>query len=230
LNDQNKPRFREYAKYNNRRQINATDRALIASFREISSMADRINLPGNIVDKAKANFKEVYESKSLKGRSNDAIAAACLYIACRQESVPRTFKEICAISRISKKEIGRCFKLIIKNLEKSVHVITSADFMSRFCSNLGLPKQVQSAAAHIAKKSVDLDLVGGRSPLSLAAAAIYMASQASDIRKTAREIGDIAGVAEVTIRQSYKQMFPRAKDLFPENFKFAVPVSQLPVC
>ena len=49
--------------------------------------------------------------------------------------------------------------------------------MSRFCSNLGLPKQVQSAAAHIAKKSVDLDLVGGRSPLSLAAAAIYMASQ-----------------------------------------------------
>jgi len=220
----------EYAKYNNRRQINATDRALIASFREISSMADRINLPGNIVDKAKANFKEVYESKSLKGRSNDAIAAACLYIACRQESVPRTFKEICAISRISKKEIGRCFKLIIKNLEKSVHVITSADFMSRFCSNLGLPKQVQSAAAHIAKKSVDLDLVGGRSPLSLAAAAIYMASQASDIRKTAREIGDIAGVAEVTIKQSYKQMFPRAKDLFPENFKFAVPVSQLPVC
>lgn len=62
-------------------------------------------------------------------------------------------------------------------MEKSVHVITSADFMSRFCSNLGLPKQVQSAAAHIAKKSVDLDLVGGRSPLSLAAAAIYMASQ-----------------------------------------------------
>ena len=89
---QNKSRFSEYAKYNNRRQINATDRALIASFREISSMADRINLPGNIVDKAKANFKEVYESKSLKGRSNDAIAAACLYIACRQESVPRTFK------------------------------------------------------------------------------------------------------------------------------------------
>ena len=74
--------------------MNATDRALISSFREITSMADRINLPGNIVDKAKANFKEVYESKSLKGRSNDAIAAACLYIACRQDSVPRTFKVV----------------------------------------------------------------------------------------------------------------------------------------
>ena len=37
-------------------------------------------------------FKQVHESKSLKGRSNDGIASACLYIACRQEGVPRTFK------------------------------------------------------------------------------------------------------------------------------------------
>ena len=61
-------------------------------------------------------------------------------------------QEICAISRISKKEIGKCFKLIIKNLEKSVDVITSDDFMSRFCHNLELPKHVQIAASHIAKK------------------------------------------------------------------------------
>ena len=84
--------LKEYSKFNNRRQMNATDRALIAAFREITSMADRLHLEARTVDKAKANFKEVYESRSLKGRSNDAIAAACLYIACRQEAVPRTFK------------------------------------------------------------------------------------------------------------------------------------------
>ena len=37
--------------------------------------------------------------------------------------------EICAISKISKKEIGRCFKLILKALETSVDLITTADFM-----------------------------------------------------------------------------------------------------
>jgi len=227
-----------YTKYNNRRQMNSTDRALINGFKEIQSMADRINIQKCIVDKAKANFKEVYENKgvgkdgttvqSLRGRSNDAIAAACLYIACRQESVPRTFKEICAISKVSKREIGRCFKLILKKMEKSVSVITSEDFMTRFCSSLELPKYVQVASTFIAKKAVEMDLVGGRSPISLAAAAIYMASQASKERKTAREIGEIAGVAEATIRQSYRQMYPRAKDLFPPNFNFAIPISQLP--
>uniref|UniRef100_A0A8C6CT78 Transcription initiation factor IIB n=1 Tax=Moschus moschiferus TaxID=68415 RepID=A0A8C6CT78_MOSMO len=208
------------SKYQNRRTMSSSDRAMMNAFKEITTMADRINLPRNIVDRTNNLFKQVYEQKSLKGRANDAIASACLYIACRQEGVPRTFKEICAVSRISKKEIGRCFKLILKALETSVDLITTGDFMSRFCSNLCLPKQVQMAATHIARKAVELDLVPGRSPISVAAAAIYMASQAS--------IGDIAGVADVTIRQSYRLIYPRAPDLFPTDFKFDTPVDKLP--
>merc|ERR1719378_1322165 len=218
----------EYSKFNNRRQMNATDRALIAAFREITSMADRLHLEARTVDKAKANFKEVYESRSLKGRSNDAIAAACLYIACRQEAVPRTFKEICAVSKVSKKDIGKCFKQIVRTLETSMELIKSGDFMSRFCSNLGLSQSIQRASIHIATKAVDLDLVPGRSPISVAAAAIYMACSASKEKKTQKEIGDIAGVAEVTIKQAYKLMLPRAKDLFPDSFQFDTPVEHLP--
>ena len=216
------------AKYHNRRNMSSSDRALVTAFREISNMADRINLTKTITDRANMLFKQVHDGKTLKGRSNDAIASACLYIACRQEGVPRTFKEICAISKVSKKEIGRCFKLILKALETSVDLITTGDFMSRFCSNLGLPPVVQRAATHIARKAVELDIVPGRSPISVAAAAIYMASQASIEKKNQKEIGDIAGVADVTIRQSYKLMLPRAAELFPEGFVFDTPVSELP--
>lgn len=117
--------------------MSSSDRTLIAAFKEISQMADRIQLPKTIVDRANKLFKQVHDGKNLRGRSNDAKASACLYIACRQEGVPRTFKEICAVSKISKKEIGRCFKLTLKALETSVDLITTADFMSRFCANLG---------------------------------------------------------------------------------------------
>jgi len=217
-----------FAHFNNRKTMSNSDRTLISVFKEIASMADRISLTKNIVDRANKLFKQVYESKSLRGRPNDAISAACLYIACRQEGVPRTFKEICAISRVSKKEIGRSFKLIVKNLETNVEVITSGDFMSRFCSNLSLPASVQKAATCIAKKAVEADLVAGKSPISVAAAAIYMASQASKEKRSQKEISDIAGVAEVTIRQSYKQMYPRASSLFPEDYVFDTPPSMLP--
>ncbi len=170
----------------------------------------------------------VHDGRNLKGRSNEAISAACLYIACRQEGVPRTFKEIVAVSTVSKKEIGRCFKLILKAHDTNVEIITTGDFMHRFCATLGLPRDVQKGATHIAKKAQDLDIVPGRSPISVAAAAIYMASQASDDKKSQKEIADIAGVADVTIRQSYKLMLPRAAELFPDGFKFATSIDALP--
>ena len=88
---------------------------------------------------------------------------------------------------------GRCFKLILKAHDTTVELITTGDFMSRFCGTLSLPREVQKAATHIAKNAVDLDIVPGRSPISVAAAAIYMASQASDDKRPQREIADIAG-------------------------------------
>lgn len=51
-----------------------------------------VNAVFALQDRTNNLFKQVYEQKSLKGRANDAIASACLYIACRQEGVPRTFK------------------------------------------------------------------------------------------------------------------------------------------
>ncbi len=42
------------------------------------------------------------------------------------------------------------------------------------------------------------------------------------------EIGEIAGAAEVTIRQSYKLLFPRALELFPPDFKYAPNIAELP--
>ena len=136
-------------------------------------------------------FKMVHDGRNLRGRANDAVASACMYIACRQEGVPRTFKEIVAVSTVSKKEIGRCFKLILKAHDTSVELITTGDFMSRFCGMLNLARDVQKAATHIAKQASDMDITPGRSPISVAAAAIYMASQASSDRKTGREIAEV---------------------------------------
>ncbi|KRY59245.1 Transcription initiation factor IIB [Trichinella britovi] len=180
-----------------RQASNNQDRALIHAFGVIREMADRIHLTKSIQDQANLLFKQVQETKALKGKNNDAVASACLYIACRKDGVPRTFKEICAVSKLSKKEVGRCFKLILRALETNLNLITTSDFMSRFCGNLNLPQYVQTAATHIARAAVENDLVSGRSPVSIAAAAIYMASQASLEKRCAKDIGDVAGVAEV---------------------------------
>lgn len=48
--------------------------------------------------------------KLLRGKSLDAIVAACVFIACRQAKVGRSFKEIATLSGVPKKPIQQCFK------------------------------------------------------------------------------------------------------------------------
>ena len=108
--------------------------------------------------------------------------------------MPRTFKEIVAVSTVNKRDIGRCFKIILKSHEDTkVGLVDSGDFMSRFCGLLGLTREIQRAATSIAKKANDLELAEGRSPVSVAAASIYMATQASHDARGHAEIAAIAG-------------------------------------
>ena len=45
-------------------------------------------------------FKKVRESKQKRGYKNDALKAACFFIACREKNAPRTFKEV--VKKINK--------------------------------------------------------------------------------------------------------------------------------
>lgn len=91
--------------------------------------------------------------------------------------------EVCAVSRVSKKEIGKVFKKILKILDSNVASVSVEDFMSRFCANLNLGIAVQQLANEVARRALNLNLVSGRSPVSVAATAIYMAAMALGCRK-----------------------------------------------
>ncbi|RWS20341.1 transcription initiation factor IIB-like isoform X1 [Leptotrombidium deliense] len=207
-------------KYRKSRNVSSTDRVLINAYKEIRNIGKSISISQNIIDRANLFFKQFHDGNKLKSRSHKAIAAACLYIACRHEGAFRTFKEICAVSNVSKCRIARSFFMLNEVLETSINSITTGDFMSRFCSNLNLSSSVQRAATHIAEKAEELDILAGKSPISVAAAALYFTSQTFAEEKSLKEIVEVTGVAESTIRQSYKLMCTRVKELLPSDFKW----------
>jgi transcription initiation factor TFIIB len=88
--------------------------------------------------------------------------------------------------------------------------------------SLGLPAMIQRCSLYIGRKAVELGIVPGCSAISVAAASIYMASNASDKKLTKKEIGDVTGVDDVIIRQSYELMYPRATELFPVDFELDI--------
>ena len=122
-----------------------SEEALLDKFRIIQTMGERISLSKLVIDSAKQLYKKVEDDKLLKGKTTEAIVAACIYIACREQGVTRTFKEICALSRVSKKEIGKCYKLLQPLLEKPAERRSLDSFISRFASVLDLKPYVMKA-------------------------------------------------------------------------------------
>jgi len=210
----------------NRRTMSNTNRVLKNAFEDITSMCDRINITTDIKEAANVLFKKVYESKKMRGHKNDAITAACLLIACREKKAPRSFKEIVAISGVSEKHIYKTLKKIrwsVKiKVKHQIYNFNTSDYADRFCGKLGLPFKLRKVAKMVAKNATEKNLVQNRTPLSVLATAIFLVAQASGHQITEQQVGNVTGVAESTIRATYREIVPHTRQLFPANFNFAI--------
>lgn len=188
------------------RVSNATERNLAFALSELERMASGIGLPRNVRETAAMIYRKAVNKNLIRGRSIEGVVAASLYAACRQCGVPRTLDEIAEASRVGRKEIGRTYRFMTRELNLKLMPTSPKDYISRFCSELKLSGEVQTKAVEILKQAEEQELTSGRGPTGVAAAAIYIASILCNERRTQREVADVAGVTEVTIRNRYKEL------------------------
>ncbi|NCN98759.1 hypothetical protein COU62_02145 [Candidatus Pacearchaeota archaeon CG10_big_fil_rev_8_21_14_0_10_35_219] len=181
-------------------------RLAMAELRRVSSF---LSLPSVVRDEASRVYNFVLQRGLVRGRSMESVIAACIYAACRSYNIPRTLDEIAVASDVPRKEIGRTYRFIIRKLGIKVKPSSPKDYISRFSSILHLSPKTQNEALKVLKKADVSELTSGRGPAGIAAAALYVAALMNDEKKTQREVADVAGITEVTIRNRYKELIDR---------------------
>lgn len=88
-----------------------------------------------------------------------------------------------------------------------------SDLCNRFCNLLDLPYQITNVSSQLADRVTSMGDLAGRSPLSIVAASIYMASYLMGFGKPAKEISQVAHVSDGTIRGAYKQLYAERERL-----------------
>ena len=183
-----------------------TERNLAQALSGIDRMASGMGLPRAVRETAAMIYRKAALKKLVRGRSIEGVSAASVYAACRQCHVPRTLDEISKVAHVSKKDVGRNYRYVSRELELKLMPTSPKDYISRFCSELKLSSDVQTKTTEILKEAADKELTSGRGPTGLAAASLYIASVLCGERRTQREVADVAGVTEVTIRNRYKEL------------------------
>ncbi|RLI48560.1 MAG: transcription initiation factor IIB [Candidatus Thorarchaeota archaeon] len=184
----------------------SVDRNLAQAMSELERLASQLSIPKSIRELAALLYRKSIIKKLVRGRSIEAMVAATLYAACRIRQKPRPLDEVADASRVDKKKLGQCYRLLLRSLKIKIPLSNPIDYIPRFASELSLSSPVQLRTVEILKRSREKGLTIGRDPLGLAAAAIYVASILLDERRTQREIAEVARVTEVTVRNRYKEI------------------------
>ncbi len=207
LGSNQREKMRRLRKWNERfRTRDSKERNLKQALGEIDRMASALGLPDNVRETASVIYRRALDEDLLPGRSIEGVSTACVYAAARQAGVPRSLDEITDVSRVEKNEVARTYRYVVRELRLEVKPADPESYVPRFASDLDLSEEAEHRARSLLQSAKEKGVHSGKSPVGLAAAAVYAASLLTNEKTTQAAVSEVADISEVTIRNRYHEL------------------------
>lgn len=187
------------------------ERNLVQTQQELERLGAQLGLPKRVLDRAQEVYRRALETGLVRGRSIESVVAAAVYAACRELKVPRTLDEIAKFTRAGRKDVARCYRLMLRETSLRVPLPNPIDYTPRIGNTLKVSAATIRDALEILKQAQKLGMTAGKDPAGLAAAAIYIAALRRGEVRTQKEVARAAQVTEVTVRNRYKELVKRLR-------------------
>lgn len=208
LDSQAQSKFFRLSRRNKRIQyeINGCMKNALMELRRIKS---HLAVSEDICKIAVRLYQQAQGQDLIRGRSLIGMISAAAYLACRKKQVSITQKDIAAITGITEKELARSVRVFHKYLKICNEHPNFSGFVNRIGETLRLTMHTRIVAINLLKKAQNRRITSGKSPISMAAAALYLASIQTGERRTQLQIALTAKITTTTIRNRCKEMMRR---------------------
>ncbi|MFX1356664.1 MAG: transcription initiation factor IIB family protein, partial [Promethearchaeota archaeon] len=186
------PDLKRAAKWNSR--MTWDKRNMLIATTELKRIGSNLNLPDHVKKSAIRLYIEAFKKKLLRGRSINGMVAACLYFACRDKKIPRTLQEILDETAINAKNVRRCYRTIIREMNLKAPSTNPISLIPRFITELGLDLEVEKATIKVLQSFTSKFSTSGKDPKGLCAGALYLVCKKMDKRISQKEIANVVGV------------------------------------
>jgi len=207
LSNRQRQKMQRLRTWNERfRTRDSKERNLKQALGEIDRMASALGLPENVRETASVIYRRALDEDLLPGRSIEGVSTASLYAAARQAGTPRSLDELSGVSRVEKDEIARTYRYVVRELGLEIEPADPESYVPRFASDLDLSDEAERRARELLSSAKEAGIHSGKSPVGLAAAAVYAAALLTNEKVTQSEVSDVASISEVTIRNRYHEL------------------------
>lgn len=182
------------------------ERTLFHAIDHLTVRAVNGGITQSIIDEAKVLYKRITEMQLSRGENRVGLLASSIYVACKNNGVPRSAKEIAAMFSIDTGVITRNCKRFQEAMQLRLPASTPSHYVMRFSSQLHLTPELQAKCAELVEEVERCGMLAQCSPPSIVAGCIYVLANASGVKLSKREVSEVCGVSEVTINKCQKQL------------------------
>ncbi|MBI3639468.1 MAG: transcription initiation factor IIB [Thaumarchaeota archaeon] len=192
--------------WDNRSKSKLTSRGLMRAVLVLNKLKAELGIPDVVIEKAAYLYRKAMISKITMGRSSASMTCASLYAACRETDTPRTLNDIARVGNITRKDISKSYRNLIKTLDLRPKPYDSSEFITRISSEVGISEKTRRNALDLLSKVVEKEISAGKNPMGLAAAVLYLSCVKNDERKKQADIANASGITAVTIRNRVESL------------------------
>lgn len=178
-----------------------TSNELKASF-EISRITDNLKLPSSVRTHAQEIYRKGLGAGIVSGKSIANMSAATVMIAASTVGVPCSADDIAnATESVSARTTRRYYKLLIRGLNLELDRTNPTKHVSGIAGRAGLSTRVERRAVEILGTVSGSPTLTDKRPISLAGAALYLASIEVGEHINQLKLAYAAGITPITIRK-----------------------------
>lgn len=103
----------------------------------------------------------------------------------------------------------RCYRTLIRELNLKVPSTDPISLIPRYIAELGLDTNAEKTTINILQSFALKFSTSGKDPKGLCAGALYLVSKVKNKKVSQKEIANLVGVTEVTLRSRYKELIKK---------------------
>lgn len=176
---------------------NSTEKRIAHALEHLESIGSRFDLDSDIRSQAADVYAEAAVANLTDGRSTTSVVAGAVVIGAREGGVPLPVACVADVAGIDRQTLNNIVRLLSYELDRTSGPCPPDNYLPFLCRKLSIDDSAEEKARQLLEVTEDAISVGGKNPVGVAGAALYLAT---DSTVTLRAIASAAGVSQETLR------------------------------
>lgn len=186
--------------WDKRSKSEGNDRNFRQAFVLLDKIRSQLALPDNVIEEAAYIYRKAVAKKLTRGRGIDTMLCASVYTSCRKNNIPRTLRDIAKVGNLGRGDLAHAYRIMVKSMDLKIAPYDPVEFVTKICSIINAGEKTRRIALDLISKAEENGFSTGKNPMSLVAAAIYVACIVTRESKTQTEVAKACGISNVAVR------------------------------